>query len=83
MLSVSDDTLDEETGGGSLQIWRMNDLVWRDEEEVVAELEKHRCVASMCAKDCATSVRPSKVAHLLGIQTHIALHGYLATEEYH
>eukprot|EP00798_Chlamydomonas_sp_ICE-L_P030922 gene30922-35977_t len=42
MLSVSDDTVEEETGGGSLQIWRMNDLIYRDEDEVVAELEKHR-----------------------------------------
>eukprot|EP00195_Chlamydomonas_chlamydogama_P006777 CAMPEP_0202905910 /NCGR_PEP_ID=MMETSP1392-20130828/36561_1 /ASSEMBLY_ACC=CAM_ASM_000868 /TAXON_ID=225041 /ORGANISM="Chlamydomonas chlamydogama, Strain SAG 11-48b" /LENGTH=458 /DNA_ID=CAMNT_0049594215 /DNA_START=185 /DNA_END=1558 /DNA_ORIENTATION=+ len=42
MMSVSDDGEDEEVGGGSLQLWRVNDLIWRDEEEVVAQLEKHR-----------------------------------------
>ena len=31
-----------ETGGGTLQIWRVSDLIWRPEEEVVAELEPYK-----------------------------------------
>ena len=40
-MSVSDDVSDE-LGGGTLQLWRVNDLIYRDEAEVLAELEKHR-----------------------------------------
>jgi hypothetical protein len=29
--------------GGTLQLWRVNDLIYRPEEEVVEELEQHRC----------------------------------------
>jgi hypothetical protein len=42
MMSVSDDAADEQVGGGSMQVWRINHLIYRDEEEVVSELEKHR-----------------------------------------
>lgn len=41
MVSVSDDTEDEQAGGGSLQLWRINDLIYEDEEKVVAMLEAH------------------------------------------
>ncbi len=40
-MSVSDDVSDE-LGGGTLQLWRVNDLIYRDEVEVLAELDKHR-----------------------------------------
>ena len=40
-MSVSDDVSDE-LGGGTLQLWRVNDLIYREEAEVLAELEKHR-----------------------------------------
>ena len=40
-MSVSDDVSDE-LGGGTLQLWRVNDLIYRDEAEVLAELERHR-----------------------------------------
>lgn len=42
-MSVSDDVSDE-LGGGTLQLWRVNDLIYRDEAEVLAELDKHRQV---------------------------------------
>ncbi len=41
MLSVSDDAEDEQIGGGSLQIWRINHLIYDDEDKVVAELDKY------------------------------------------
>jgi hypothetical protein len=31
-MSVSDDSEEDGTGGGSLQIWRINDLIWRPEK---------------------------------------------------
>ena len=31
-------------GGNTLQMWRMNDLIYRAEEEALAELEKHKDV---------------------------------------
>ena len=31
-------------GGNTLQMWRMNDLIYRGEEEALAELEKHKDV---------------------------------------
>ncbi|WIA34025.1 hypothetical protein OEZ86_012406 [Tetradesmus obliquus] len=51
MMSVSDDTaVDSEaaaggagkSGGGTLQLWRISDLLYLPEEQVVAELEAHR-----------------------------------------
>ena len=27
-----------------MQVWRINHLIYMDEEEAVAELERHRCV---------------------------------------
>ena len=41
MLSVSDAGSDD---GGALQMWRLNDMLWRPEKEVLAELEQHRGV---------------------------------------
>ncbi len=40
MMSVSDNG-----DGGTLQIWRINDMIWRDEEEVIKELEPYRCAS--------------------------------------
>ena len=37
MMSVSEDDK-----GGTLQLWRICDIVWRPEREVLAELEQHR-----------------------------------------
>jgi histone-binding protein RBBP4 len=37
-VSVSDNT----NGGGTIQVWRITDLLTRPEEEVLAELDKHR-----------------------------------------
>ncbi|KAH9762961.1 WD-40 repeat-containing protein MSI4 [Citrus sinensis] len=39
--SVSDDC-DSTGGGGTLQIWRMSDLIYRPQDEVLAELEKFK-----------------------------------------
>ena len=46
-MSVSDDVSDE-LGGGTLQLWRVNDLIYREEAEVLAELDKHRQVGPQC-----------------------------------
>ena len=47
-MSVSDD-VSEELGGGTLQLWRVNDLIYRPEADVLAELDKHRsAAAAMC-----------------------------------
>ena len=41
LMSVADDSaLDK--GGGTLQLWRISDLITRPEEEVLTELEPHR-----------------------------------------
>ncbi|KAL1811321.1 hypothetical protein DCAR_0623395 [Daucus carota subsp. sativus] len=39
IVSVSDDT---DTGGGTLQIWRMLDLLYKPEEDALADLEKFK-----------------------------------------
>lgn len=41
IVSVSDDC-DSTGGGGTLQIWRMSDLIYRPEDEVLAELENFK-----------------------------------------
>ncbi|TYI76562.1 hypothetical protein E1A91_D06G085000v1 [Gossypium mustelinum] len=48
VVSVSDDC-DSTGGGGTLQIWRMSDLIYRPEEEVLAELEKFKSHVISCA----------------------------------
>ncbi|RYR77143.1 hypothetical protein Ahy_A01g001610 [Arachis hypogaea] len=48
MVSVSDDC-DSNGGGGTLQIWRMSDLIYRPEEEVLSELEKFKSHVLTCA----------------------------------
>ncbi|XP_068328242.1 WD-40 repeat-containing protein MSI4-like [Pyrus communis] len=48
VVSVSDDC-DSTGGGGTLQIWRMSDLIYRPEEEVLAELEKFKSHVVSCA----------------------------------
>ncbi|KAL6131891.1 hypothetical protein ACLB2K_070264 [Fragaria x ananassa] len=45
VVSVSDDC-DTTGGGGTLQIWRMSDLIYRPEEEVLEELEKFNSLYS-------------------------------------
>ena len=51
-MSVSDDVSDD-LGGGTLQLWRVNDLIYRDETEVLAELEKHRYASTTAADTVA------------------------------
>ncbi|KAK9843200.1 hypothetical protein WJX74_008572 [Apatococcus lobatus] len=42
-LSVSEDEESATSeGGGTLQMWRMNDMIYRPEAEVLAELEHHK-----------------------------------------
>nr|AFK39711.1 unknown [Lotus japonicus] len=48
IVSVSDDC-ESTGGGGTLQIWRMSDLIYRPEEEVLAELEKFKAHVVACA----------------------------------
>ncbi|XP_062148348.1 WD-40 repeat-containing protein MSI4-like [Alnus glutinosa] len=48
IVSVSDDC-DTTGGGGTLQIWRMSDLIYRPEEEVLAELDKFKSHVVACA----------------------------------
>ena len=38
MASVSDNGV-----GGTLQLWRISDMIWLPEDVVLAELEEHRC----------------------------------------
>ena len=40
-------------GGNTLQMWRMNDLIYRPEEEALAELEKHK--ATICGVRAAAA----------------------------
>ncbi|KAJ3701941.1 hypothetical protein LUZ61_005646 [Rhynchospora tenuis] len=47
IVSVSDDG-ESTGGGGTLQLWRMSDLIYRPEEEVVAELEKFKAHLATC-----------------------------------
>ncbi|KAF8393536.1 hypothetical protein HHK36_021780 [Tetracentron sinense] len=48
IVSVSDDC-ESTGGGGTLQIWRMSDLIYRPEEEVLAELEKFKSHILTCS----------------------------------
>lgn len=41
LMSVSDDAEDA-TGGGTLQLWRVSDLLTRPEEQALAELDQYR-----------------------------------------
>ena len=54
-MSVSDDVSDE-LGGGTLQLWRVNDLIYREEAEVLAELDKHRQVGPQCFPPSSSAV---------------------------
>ncbi|XAR53441.1 hypothetical protein NMG60_11021993, partial [Bertholletia excelsa] len=47
IVSVSDDC-DTPGGGGTLQIWRMSDMLYRPEEEVLAELERFKAHVVEC-----------------------------------
>ncbi|XP_026447324.1 WD-40 repeat-containing protein MSI4-like [Papaver somniferum] len=48
IVSVSDDC-ESSGGGGTLQIWRMSDLIYRPEEEVLEELEKFKSHILACS----------------------------------
>ncbi|KAF9600977.1 hypothetical protein IFM89_014962 [Coptis chinensis] len=48
IVSVSDDC-ESTGGGGTLQIWRMSDLIYRPEEEVLAELENFKSHILTCS----------------------------------
>ncbi|KAB1218430.1 WD-40 repeat-containing protein MSI4 [Morella rubra] len=48
IVSVSDDC-ESTGGGGTLQIWRMIDLIYRPEEEVLSELEKFKSHILTCS----------------------------------
>ncbi|KAE9601615.1 putative transcription factor WD40-like family [Lupinus albus] len=48
IVSVSDDC-QSTGGGGTLQIWRMSDFLYRPEEEVLAELESFKSHVEACA----------------------------------
>ncbi|KAL4194635.1 hypothetical protein AMTRI_Chr05g60440 [Amborella trichopoda] len=48
IVSVSDDG-ESTGGGGTLQIWRMSDLIYRPEEEVLEELEKFKSHILTCS----------------------------------
>lgn len=41
MVSVS-----ESGEGGTLQVWRISDMIWRPIDEVLAELDQHRWAMS-------------------------------------
>ncbi|CAN1293735.1 WD-40 repeat-containing protein MSI4 [Linum perenne] len=47
IVSVSDDC-ETSGGGGTLQIWRMSDLLYRPEEEVLEELQNFKTHVSQC-----------------------------------
>ena len=44
IVSVSDDSLHEDFGGGTLQFWRISDLIWRPFDDVVREVGALPCV---------------------------------------
>ncbi|CAH9083908.1 unnamed protein product [Cuscuta europaea] len=48
IVSVSGDSESSAKGGGTLQIWRMLDLLYRPKEEALAELQKFKDHISQC-----------------------------------
>ena len=42
MVSVTDDN-----AGGTMHLWRINDLIYRPEAEAIAELEKYKSASSL------------------------------------
>nr|CAN70589.1 hypothetical protein VITISV_026731 [Vitis vinifera] len=48
IVSVSDDG-ESTGGGGTLQIWRMIDLIYRNEDEVLAELDNFKAHLATCS----------------------------------
>ena len=63
LASVSDDVTPDDSGGGggTLQLWRISDLITRPEEEVLAELEQYRWVLEQhrCSTHAAWGSQPS------------------------
>ena len=56
MVSVSDSG-----EGGTLQVWRISDMIWRPIDEVLAELEQHRCLSQDSLLSCQQTRRcPTK-----------------------
>ncbi|XP_024959239.1 WD-40 repeat-containing protein MSI4-like [Cynara cardunculus var. scolymus] len=47
VVSVSDD-VETTSGGGTLQIWRMSDLIYRPRDEVLTELEDFKAHVATC-----------------------------------
>ena len=45
MMSVSEDEK-----GGTIQLWRICDMIYRPEKEVLAELERHRCAENLASE---------------------------------
>ncbi|KAK9734517.1 hypothetical protein RND81_04G144900 [Saponaria officinalis] len=58
LVSVSDDC-SSSAGGGTLQIWRVIDLLYRPEDEVLAELDKFRSHVTTCASQPTKDAQPS------------------------
>mmetsp|Transcript_10242 Transcript_10242/g.19377 ORF Transcript_10242/g.19377 Transcript_10242/m.19377 type:complete len:567 (+) Transcript_10242:151-1851(+) len=64
MMSVSDDSSgSDENGGGTLQLWRINDLIYRPEKDVLQELDAHRqaITAHKLEKTSKPAQNPKKV----------------------
>lgn len=59
IVSVSDDG-ESTGGGGTLQIWRMIDLIYRPEEEVLAELDKFKSHILTCSSETEKKNNHSK-----------------------
>lgn len=47
LLSVSDN-VELDSGGGSLQVWRVSDLIYRPEQQVLQELQQHAYAQLIC-----------------------------------
>lgn len=68
MMSVSDDSSgSDENGGGTLQLWRINDLIYRPEKDVLQELDAHRqaITAHKLEKTSKPAQNPKKVCKLV------------------
>lgn len=63
IVSVSDDCAST-GGGGTLQIWRMMDLIYRPEDEVMAELDKFKSHILGCDTVSDSATDPATPSHL-------------------
>lgn len=62
IVSVSDDCAST-GGGGTLQIWRMMDLIYRPEDEVMAELDKFKSHILGCDTVTDSATDPATPSH--------------------